>query len=423
MESALERAEIFWLSTVRPDGRPHVTPLPAIWLDGRLHFCTGPGEQKAKNIEADPRCVLTTGSDRFLSGLDVVVEGSAVRVTDQPLLYRLAGLWESKLNWPYEVVDGAFRERSSDIAGAEFEGRGVAHVFAVSPSKVLAFGKGEPFSQTRYRFPTSGALGGSRTVNVDGMTMHLLDRGEGIPVILLHGGLATAAMSWTDVMPLLAGRYRVVAPDSRGHGGTDNAAGHLGYDQMADDVAKLIDVLALDRPVVVGYSDGAQVALEFGIRHPGTARALVLGGAVSEPHDTYLEGLHSWGFPSPGEVDLDLVAEEFGADFYGETRAAHTTIRDEREWVEFLRQISTLWLTVPRYRESQLGSITEPTLVIAGDRDEMAGVDQALRLYRHIPRAELAIIPDADHGAAEQPLFWVATRTFIERHSTSITPG
>ena len=157
---ALERAEIFWLSTVRADGRPHVTPLPAMWLEGSLHFCTGPGEQKARNLATNPSCVLTTGSDRFLSGLDVVVEGAAVRVTDEPLLERLAGLWESKLGWPYDVVDGGFRDRSSQVAGAEFDVHGMAHVFAVAPSKVLAFGKGEPFSQTRYRFLPDEPLSG-----------------------------------------------------------------------------------------------------------------------------------------------------------------------------------------------------------------------------------------------------------------------
>jgi hypothetical protein len=148
----LEQSEMFWLSTVRRDGRPHVTPLPAMWLDGALHFCTGSGEQKARNIEADPRCVLTTGSNAFRSGLDVVVEGRTVRVTDESRLRRLAALWESKLGWPFDVVDGSFRERASEIAGEEFGERGAAHVFAVSPDKVLAFGKGEPFSQTRYRF-------------------------------------------------------------------------------------------------------------------------------------------------------------------------------------------------------------------------------------------------------------------------------
>ena len=76
---AIEAAEIFWLSTVRSDDRPHVTPLPAMWLDGALHFCTGPDEQKAKNIEANPRCALTTGTNQFRTGLDVIVDGTAVR--------------------------------------------------------------------------------------------------------------------------------------------------------------------------------------------------------------------------------------------------------------------------------------------------------------------------------------------------------
>lgn len=412
---ALERAEMFWLSTVRGDGRPHVTPLPAMWLDGCLHFCTGPGEQKAKNLARDPRCVLTTGTDRFLTGLDVVVEGSAARVTDGSLLQRLADLWLSKLDWPYEVVDGALRDRSSEIAGAEFDGHGLAHVFALEPSKVLAFGKGEPFSQTRYRFESPDPWQ-SQTIDVGGMTVHYLEQGQGVPVVLLHGGLATAAMSWTAAMPMLAGRYRVVAPDSRGHGGTDNPADRLGYDQMADDVANLVGLLDLERPILVGYSDGAQVALEFGLRHPGVARALVLGGVVSGPHDTYMEGLHSWGFPAPGEVDVATMAEEFGAEFMTESRAAHTNIRDDEGWDRFIRQISKLWLTVPRYTEAQLATIADPTLIITGDRDEMAGIGQAERLFRHIPGAELAIVPAADHAAAEEPLFWQTVRTFLERH-------
>jgi general stress protein 26 len=150
--SVLEQSEMFWLSTVRRNGRPHVTPLPAMWLDGALHFCTGPDEQKAKNIERNPACALTTGGNAFRSGLDIVVEGSAVRVTDDSRLRRLAQIWKSKLDWPFDVVDGTFRERTSEIAGQEFSERGTALVFAVAPEKVLAFGKGEPFSQTRYRF-------------------------------------------------------------------------------------------------------------------------------------------------------------------------------------------------------------------------------------------------------------------------------
>ena len=136
----LSMTEMFWLSTVRRDGRPHVTPLPAIWDDGRLHFCSGSAEQKTKNLAANPRCVLTTGTNTLRSGLDVVVEGTAVRVTDPAQLRRLAALWKSKLDWDFEVTDGGFL----DPAGR------TGLVFGVNPAKVLAFGK-SPYSQTRYR--------------------------------------------------------------------------------------------------------------------------------------------------------------------------------------------------------------------------------------------------------------------------------
>jgi general stress protein 26 len=136
----LSETEMFWLSTVRRDGRPHVTPLPAIWLDGTLHFCAGSHEQKAKNLQANPGCVLAAGANQFRAGLDVVVEGTAVLVTDPARLQRLAALWKSELDWDFEVTDGGFR----DPAGR------LGLVFGVTPAKVLAFGK-NPYSQTRYR--------------------------------------------------------------------------------------------------------------------------------------------------------------------------------------------------------------------------------------------------------------------------------
>jgi nitroimidazol reductase NimA-like FMN-containing flavoprotein (pyridoxamine 5'-phosphate oxidase superfamily) len=143
----LETAELFWISTVRRDGRPHVTPLPAVWHDDRLHFCTGPAEQKAVNLARNPHVALTTGTNRWKEGLDVVVEGSAARVTEDRRLQALADLWRSKYHgdWDFTVADGAFHH----------EDGGTAVVFAVAPIKVLAFAKGR-FAQTRYRFPPEG---------------------------------------------------------------------------------------------------------------------------------------------------------------------------------------------------------------------------------------------------------------------------
>ena len=138
----LEAAELFWISTVRADDRPHVTPLVAVWLDGAIYFTAGPQEQKAVNVLAHPGVVLTTGCNEWRSGLDVVVEGPAVQVSDQALLERLAAAWRTKWDgrWHYEVRDGTFRHEG-----------GTALVFAVLPTKVLAYGKGT-FSQTTHRF-------------------------------------------------------------------------------------------------------------------------------------------------------------------------------------------------------------------------------------------------------------------------------
>lgn len=139
----LQDAEIFWLSTVRPDGRPHVTPLIAVWLDDALWFCTGAEERKAKNLAGNPRCVLTTGCNTLGEGLDVIVEGEAVNVRDDAPLRRVADAYLAKYgsDWTFTVRDGAFHHHGA-----------TALVFKVVPSTAFSFGKGEPFSQTRYGF-------------------------------------------------------------------------------------------------------------------------------------------------------------------------------------------------------------------------------------------------------------------------------
>lgn len=139
----LQDAEVSWLSTVRPDGRPHVTPLLSVWLDGAPHFCTGAGEQKAKNLEKNPHCILTTGCNALREGLDLVVEGDAVRVSDDATLQPLADAWESKYgsDWHFDVRDGVF-----------FGEGGEAVVYRIEPSTAYGFGREGEYSQTRWRF-------------------------------------------------------------------------------------------------------------------------------------------------------------------------------------------------------------------------------------------------------------------------------
>jgi nitroimidazol reductase NimA-like FMN-containing flavoprotein (pyridoxamine 5'-phosphate oxidase superfamily) len=141
---ALEDAQLFWIATVRADGRPHVTPLVAVWLDDAIYFATGAGEQKAVNLRANRNVILMTGCNEWERGLDVVVEGEAVPVIDEGALERLAEAWGTKWDgrWRYEVREGGFRHEGSVDA---------VLVFSVKPTKVFAFARGT-FGQTRHRF-------------------------------------------------------------------------------------------------------------------------------------------------------------------------------------------------------------------------------------------------------------------------------
>jgi general stress protein 26 len=147
----LEQAQLSWLTTVRPDGRPHVTPLVAVWVDGAIHFSTGVDEQKERNLRANPHIVLTTGCSTWDRGLDVMVEGDAVVATDEALLRRLADAWRQRWDgqWDYEVRDGAFHAVTDAAGGAAGDERAPL-VFTVEPTKVLAFGK-SPFTHTVHR--------------------------------------------------------------------------------------------------------------------------------------------------------------------------------------------------------------------------------------------------------------------------------
>ncbi|GAB2975672.1 pyridoxamine 5'-phosphate oxidase family protein [Amycolatopsis acidiphila] len=140
----LTEAEVSWLTTIRPDGRPHVTTLLAVWLDDSAYFCTGAEERKGRNLAENPHVALTTGCNRLHEGLDVVLEGDAVRVRDTAKLRRIAEAYEAKYGseWRFTVSDdGAFLNTYGDEA----------LVYEIAPVTAFGFGKGL-YSQTRWRF-------------------------------------------------------------------------------------------------------------------------------------------------------------------------------------------------------------------------------------------------------------------------------
>lgn len=141
----LEEAEVFWLSTVRPDGRPHVTPLLAVWCADAMYFCTGPDERKAKNLKRNPHCILTTGRNTLDETLDVVVEGQAANVSNEAELQQVANTYESKYGKHLTAPEGTWFGLGDTIR------RGEVLVYRVTPTTLLGFARGNQFSQTRWR--------------------------------------------------------------------------------------------------------------------------------------------------------------------------------------------------------------------------------------------------------------------------------
>jgi general stress protein 26 len=151
IERQLTDAGLYWIITVRAVGRPHAVPLVGVWHDGAFCFCTGAEEQKQRNLDRNPHVAVatgTTGAGGWDSGREVVLEGTAVRVTDGDALQVLADAWSAKYgdDWRFAVRGEEFVElsRSGGATG------GGARVYRVAPAKVLAFGGGH--GQTRYRF-------------------------------------------------------------------------------------------------------------------------------------------------------------------------------------------------------------------------------------------------------------------------------
>ena len=142
VERLLTGAELYWLTTVRADGRPHVAPLVGVWHQGAFAFCTGEGEQKHVNLQTNSSVAVTTGANTWQAGTDVVVEGSAQRVTGRERLAPLATAWVEKYgdDWAWEAGDEGFTSGDGSRPW----------VYVVAPTKVIAFGK-DPHSQTAYR--------------------------------------------------------------------------------------------------------------------------------------------------------------------------------------------------------------------------------------------------------------------------------
>ncbi len=139
-------AHVYWLATTAPDGRPHVRPVLAVWVDESLHMTSSPAARKARNLAANPRCSFSLSAD----GVDVVLEAAAAKVVDVVRLQRVADAYASKYGWPPTVKDGVLEAPS----GAPTAGPPPYEVYEIRPTVVYGFGTDDEHAprSTRWQF-------------------------------------------------------------------------------------------------------------------------------------------------------------------------------------------------------------------------------------------------------------------------------
>jgi pimeloyl-ACP methyl ester carboxylesterase len=206
--------------------------------------------------------------------------------------------------------------------------------------------------------------------------------GQGMPVILLHGGLANADY-WGELVPALASHYRVIVMDSRGHGRSSRDAQPYGYDLMASDVLALMDFLKINKAALVGWSDGAIIGLDIAIHHPERLSKLFAFAANSDPSGVK-------------DVNQSPVFTAFIARAKTEYEKLSPT---PTEYDAFLAQIIKMWETQPHWTADDLAGIKVPTWIVDADHDEAIKRDNTLFMADHIPDSGLLIEPQVSHFA------------------------
>jgi pimeloyl-ACP methyl ester carboxylesterase len=236
------------------------------------------------------------------------------------------------------------------------------------------------------------------TLAVNGIEMYFEERGDGAPLLLLHGGSGIGA-DWKHVFtegdPV---GYHVIVPDLRGHGRSTSSAGAFTFEQVAKDILALLDHLAIQRASAIGMSAGAKTLLHVATQQPDRVDAMVLVSAT--PY-----------FPAQARAAMaQLNVDAFSDADWAMHRQRHVhgddQIRTLFAQLRALKDDSTDMAFTP----ARLATIAARTLIVHGDRDPLYPVELALEMYRAIPKSQLWVVPNGGHG----PIFGTQAAAFRE---------
>jgi pimeloyl-ACP methyl ester carboxylesterase len=238
-------------------------------------------------------------------------------------------------------------------------------------------------------------------VGHDGARIWYATYGAGAPVILLHGGLGHSGNWGYQVPALVSSGHFVVVVDSRGHGRSTRDARPFLYELMASDVLALMDALHLQRAAMVGWSDGACIALILGMKAPARVAGVFFFGCNMDPGGTKEFA------PSPV---IERCFSRHGKD-YAELSATPD------EFNAFVGAVSEMMKTQPDYSARDMADIRVPVAIVQGEHDEFIKLEHAEYLARSIPGADFILLPGVSHFAPLQrpEQFNSVMRAFLDK--------
>ena len=231
-----------------------------------------------------------------------------------------------------------------------------------------------------------------------------------VPILLIHGSTNDSHTDWDAIASELSRRYRVFAPDCRGHGRSNNPHLTYSFKELADDVAAFVRGMGYERAYIIGHSNGGNVALVTLMEYPEVVQTCIPQAANAYVTRYLIER-------EPKVFDPDRVARE-APDWMNEMIALHSEVNGKDYWKELLWLTMKEILSEPNYSPAELARVERPTLVIMGADDKVNAPDEhAQYIANNIPDAELWIPEKTGHNVhLERREEWIAkVLDFLER--------
>jgi pimeloyl-ACP methyl ester carboxylesterase len=215
----------------------------------------------------------------------------------------------------------------------------------------------------------------------DNLKLHYEEIGAGDSLLCVHGATGAGSYEWDTLAAALSDRWRLVIPDLRSHGKSDHQAGAVGIEFVIDDLRALIAARELGRPHVMGFSFGAEVALDLELTRPGTCRSLILLS------------------PGLGDPKSSVPSRErLEATWPRSLRQLHEERHGEDHWLEVMLELCARAAVRPKADLNEIAGIACPVLLVAGSKDDPRRIRQARVMEEHHRLSQLVVIEEAAHA-------------------------